>query len=60
MPRMIKVRPADPKQIVRVPENGMRAMDADGMDVERSEYWIRRLADGSVVEVPAEPAPKKK
>ncbi|MBC9208936.1 DUF2635 domain-containing protein [Roseomonas aerophila] len=31
-------------------------LPAEGRPVERSEYWLRRLADGDVVEMSAPPA----
>ncbi len=34
---------------VRLPNKPQEFMPAEGMSVERSPYWVRRLTDGSVV-----------
>lgn len=48
------LKPA-PGRAVRDPELRDLLPDA-GRDVPRSEYWLRRLADGDVVEAAAAPA----
>jgi hypothetical protein len=51
---MMSVKPA-PEKSVRDPV--LRdLLPAEGRRVERSEYWLRRLADGDVVESTATPA----
>ncbi len=42
------VKPATPELKVRKPANGYLA--ADGEEVNAEGYWLRRLADGDVVE----------
>lgn len=43
------VKPADGMK-VRFPDNPAKLLPAEGDDVPRNAFWIRRLADGSVVE----------
>ena len=59
MTNRIYVKPADPEQIVREPDMGL-ILPPEGAWVERTHFWIRRLADGSVVEAkpPAKTARK--
>jgi hypothetical protein len=52
----MRVVPA-PDRLVRDPQTG-RQVDADGITIEPTDlYWARLLADGDVVEAPADPAP---
>lgn len=46
---MIKVKPA--KAAVRVRKPDGQYLDDKGEAVPRTAYWIRRLADGDVVEL---------
>lgn len=51
---MLNVKPA-PEKSVRDPV--LRdVLPAEGRRVERSDYWLRRLADGDVVELTDTPA----
>lgn len=49
------VKPATPELKVRKPANGYLA--AEGEAVNAEGYWLRRLADGDVVEVEPPAAP---
>jgi hypothetical protein len=49
------VKPADGRTVLN-PDNGMRPLGAAGESVPATMYWRHRIADGSVVEVAAEPA----
>jgi hypothetical protein len=50
----MRLKPA-PGLAVRDPE--LRdLLPAEGRDVPRSDYWLRRLTDGDVVEAPPQPA----
>lgn len=48
----------DPEKVYVVPAPGLRVVDpvtrqplpAEGKEVERSSYWIRRLLDGDAIE----------
>ncbi|NOG69811.1 DUF2635 domain-containing protein [Roseicella sp. DB1501] len=51
----MQVKPAAGLLVID-PETGM-PLSADGADVEMTEYWQRRLADGDVVTAVPEPAP---
>lgn len=54
------VRPAHPDLLVANPEARPpmpRHLPPEGAEVPDTEYWRRRLRDGDVVPVPAEPAP---
>lgn len=53
----IFVRPRD-GLVLRLPE-GAGTLPAEGMEVERSLFWDRRIADGDVL-VTAAPKPAKK
>lgn len=44
----IFVKPATPDRKVRKPVNGYLAFD--GEEVNAESYWLRRIADGDVVE----------
>lgn len=46
----------EPPLLVRKPVNGHLA--AGGEWMQRETYWLRRLADGDVVEAPAPDAPE--
>jgi len=45
-----KIKPADKNVNVRDPET-YEPLKATGEEKPRNEYWLRRLKDGSVVEV---------
>jgi len=45
----VKIRPAEGR-LVRMPD-GKQPLPAEGLEVERNTYWIRRLRAGDVVEV---------
>lgn len=49
------VKPAEEGLVVRQPHNG-QPLPAEGADVHWSGYWVRRKAEGSIVETAA---PKK-
>jgi hypothetical protein len=49
------VKPVRKKLVVRRPDNG-RALPEDGDWVNWNSYWMRRKAEGSIVEA----SPKKK
>lgn len=56
----IYLQPAPQDRRVLNPANG-QLLPAKGAYVERSTYWLRRLAAGEVVETtPPKPAAKKK
>lgn len=60
---MLKIKPNPNKQIEGKPIQVFDPvrkdfLPAEGRDVPRSEYWTRRLADGSAIKV--EPVAKKK
>ena len=57
--KTLKVKPA-PGGRIRMPERGFKVMPADGMEVQRSPYYIRCLMRGDVVEVKDNPKPSKK
>lgn len=59
MKRTMHIRPA-PGRLVRDPKT-KDYLPADGAVVQASPYWIRRVADGDVVTVPAaKPLPPQK
>lgn len=45
--------------VVRQPHNG-RPLPAEGAEVEWNRYWMRRMADGSVVKATPPKQPKAK
>ena len=49
MAKLIEVKPSDPKLVV-YDENGRR-IPAEGKTLKRSPFIVRRLKDGSLVEV---------
>lgn len=49
------IKPA-PGLTVRDPDRGLAPIPVDGIEVPNSSYWLRRLADGDVVD--ATPAPR--
>ncbi|MDH5185174.1 MAG: DUF2635 domain-containing protein [Gammaproteobacteria bacterium] len=49
------VKPADGMK-VRFPDKPDKILSVDGEEVPRTPFWIRRIADGSVVE--AKPSKK--
>lgn len=49
----IRIKPARPDLIVRFPGTPARKLRAEGEEVVKSSYWIRRIADGDVVYVTA-------
>lgn len=51
------IKPASPGLIVRQPRNG-RPLPAEGAEVDYNGYWMRRMAEGSVVK--ATPPKKSK
>lgn len=53
---MIFVRPRD-GLVLRMPEGG--TLPAEGMEVARSLFWDRRIADGDVSVVPPKPGKQK-
>jgi len=48
---LIKIKPAKAAVPVRKPSGEYLA--AEGENVERSSYWVRRIQDGDVVEMKA-------
>ena len=54
---MLKIKPND-GMLVRDPIT-MRALPPEGAEVAATSFWIRRLAAGDVIEIPAEDAPAK-
>lgn len=50
----LKIKPAMPDLIVRMPEKNFQPLPAAGDEVPDNSYWQRRLHDGDVVlvEVP--------
>lgn len=52
------VRPV-PDRLVRMPQS-MQPLPADGCDVERSAFWLRRIKEGDVelVEPTKKPSPE--
>lgn len=63
MPDTIEVKPAEGRQ-VRDPGDRNRLLPSEGKRVTRTAYWLRRLAQGDVVEIlaatPAKQAKKAK
>lgn len=53
----MKVKPAIPGTIVRDPDT-KRALPDEGDDVPDTSYWLRRLRDGDVVRIDAQPRPE--
>lgn len=51
----MRVKPGREGLIVRVPET-KQALPPEGAEVPRTNYWMRRLRSGDVVEVAAKPA----
>lgn len=51
MPETITVKPA-PGLVVRDPAT-RQALPAEGAEVPRNTYWMRRLRDGDVIEAQA-------
>lgn len=49
------IKPAEPGLVVRQPHNG-QPLPAEGAEVDWSGHWVRRKADGSIIEAAA---PKK-
>lgn len=49
---MLRLRPARPDLLVRDPDT-RAPLPKGGATKERTTYWLRRLNDGDVVEVPA-------
>lgn len=47
----MRVRPRTPELRVAVPERGGIFLPPEGMDVNPSSYWTRRIADGDVLVV---------
>lgn len=47
----ITVKPANPGLLIRNPDRGMRHLAQEGEVVPQTDYWIRRLRDGDVVQV---------
>lgn len=54
----ITIKPA-PGLVIRDPAR-MDLIEEEGREVERSNYWARRLRDGDVVEVKTAPAQEPK
>lgn len=52
MKTRIRIKPARAGLIVRFPGNPARMLRADGEEVVKSSYWIRRIADGDVEYAP--------
>ena len=50
MIKRVKIKPAQPHLIVRDPA-GYMPLPAEGAMKNLNSYWLRRIADGSVVEV---------
>lgn len=48
-PRNVRLKPA-PGALLRNPST-RAIVPAEGLEVERSPYWLARLADGSAVEI---------
>lgn len=57
MAATLRVKPADPDALVRVPERNFLPLPAEGADVPDNAYWRRRLRDGDVTIIADEPAP---
>lgn len=53
----VQLRPAEGRR-VRIPESG-ELLPAEGMEVEMTMYWQRRLADGDAEPVPAKRTAKQ-
>nr|WP_321266778.1 DUF2635 domain-containing protein [Alcaligenes faecalis] len=53
------IKPAQPGLVVRQPHNG-QPLPAEGAEVNWSGYWVRRKAEGSIVELAAPKKPKAK
>lgn len=51
------IKPAQPGLVVRQPHNGQPLPD-EGAEVNWSGHWVRRKADGSIVEATAPKKPK--
>ena len=49
---MIAVKLADPKTTVRNPDRAFRPLKAEGELVPATVYWLRRIAQKDVVEIP--------
>lgn len=53
------IKPAKPGLLVRQPHNG-QPLPGDGAWVSWSGHWVRRKAEGSIVEASAPKKPKAK
>lgn len=51
------IKPAQPGLVVRQPHNGQPLPD-EGAEVHWSGHWVRRKADGSIIEATAPKKPK--
>lgn len=49
--KTLHIKPAEPGLKVHLEGKGREFLPDKGAKVSRSIYWLRRLADGSVVEV---------
>jgi len=58
MSKTIRVYPVSGR-VVRHPETG-EIVPAEGLDVPRAAYWLRRLQDGDLTEKAPAKAPAKK
>lgn len=60
MSNKITIKPAKPGNKVHL-EGKREFLPEEGAEVERSTYWVRRLRDGSVIEIkrPAKPSHNK-
>ena len=54
-PETVTVKPAVAGTKIHLENQPRDFLPADGADVPRSTYWLRRISDGSVVEVAASP-----
>lgn len=53
----MQVKPAPDRQVPDPEKGGF--LPQEGREVEATAYWLRRLADGDVVEVVAKPTKRK-
>ena len=54
MPQVMRLKPAVPGTVVRDPLT-REPLPPDGAEVQMTTYWLRRLAQGDVVQAAAEP-----
>lgn len=59
MEKTIFVKPAKPGAKVHLEGKARAFLPAEGAEVAHSIYWVRRIKDGSVVEVKSQTKPNK-